>query len=217
MTLTDFLQPPAVDLVKEYFTVDDDGSPRFTGSMFDRLGPGVPDHVDRVTADDLVAVTMLSVVVPPRPTIAILGRRSAEITRALADIPADVDLHECDVSLVSPGSPAHRLWTLFESLDGVGWVTAGKLLARKRPRLIPVYDAVIREAVGAPKNFWIWLHQALRDRQLVEQIDALRSEAEVEDLSPLRTLDVAIWMRNHGAHYARSPSVVAVQPIHLAV
>ena len=42
----------------------------------------------------------------------------------------------------------------------MGWVTAGKLLARKRPRLIPVYDRVVRCALGRPAKPWRWLNDA---------------------------------------------------------
>jgi len=31
---------------------------------------------------------------------------------------------------------------------------AGKLLARKRPSLIPVYDEIVRCAFGWPENIW---------------------------------------------------------------
>jgi hypothetical protein len=199
MTLKRFLEPPAVDLVREYFATRPDGSPLYTGPTFDRLAGGGdrPETVNRFTEDDLVAVTMLSVEVPARAAIAVLGLMADEIQQLLSEIPSDVDLHEADPSLVAPDSPADRLWAQLESLEGVGWVTAGKLLARKRPRLIPVYDSVVRAAVGAPKRFWTWLHEQLQDAQLVEQIRAVRADADVEHLSLLRTLDVAIWMRNH--------------------
>jgi hypothetical protein len=199
MTLSTFLEPPALDLVRQYFEIKPDGTPRFTGPTFDRLAGGGDRSatVNRITEDDLVAVTMLSVEVPARAAIAVLGSMADEIQQLLTEIPSDIDLHEADPSLVSPGSPADRLWAQLDSLAGVGWVTAGKLLARKRPRLIPVYDSVVREAVGAPKHFWTWLHQQLQDSKLVDQIRVLRAEADVEHLSLLRTLDVAIWMRNH--------------------
>lgn len=200
MTLHEFLEPPAVDLVRKYFETKPDGTPRYTGPTFDRLAGGGarPETVNRITEDDLVAVTMLSVEVPARAAIAMLGPMADEIQQLLSEIPSDIDLHQADPSLVSPGSPADQLWSRLESLERVGWVTAGKVLARKRPRLIPVYDSVVREAVGAPKHFWTWLHQQLQDPQLIDQIRALRAAAGVEDLSLLRTLDVAIWMRNHG-------------------
>lgn len=45
---------------------------------------------------------------------------------------------------------------------GIGWVTVGKLLARKRPRLLPVHDQVVRCVLGRPESFWLDLHTALR-------------------------------------------------------
>ena len=32
---------------------------------------------------------------------------------------------------------AHLAWRVLKEADGVGWVTAGKVLVRKRPRLGP--------------------------------------------------------------------------------
>jgi Family of unknown function (DUF6308) len=33
--------------------------------------------------------------------------------------------------LIKDGGPADSVWRLLESQDGVGWMTTGKLLARK--------------------------------------------------------------------------------------
>ena len=66
--------------------------------------------------------------------------------------------------LVKNGRDADQAWRLLKAQDDVGWVTAGKLLARKRPRLIPVWDNVVRCALGRPANAWIWLDDQLRGR-----------------------------------------------------
>lgn len=81
---------------------------------------------------------------------------------------------------------------------GVDWVIARKLLARKRPRLLPVYDKVVRCALGRPRpSFWLALHAALRedDRALHHELLALRQVAGVpETVSALRICDVTVWM-----------------------
>ncbi len=53
------LSPPAADLVAAYF----DPYGPFAGETFDTLGDNPPDQI---TTDDLLALTLLSVVVPPR-------------------------------------------------------------------------------------------------------------------------------------------------------
>jgi hypothetical protein len=103
--------------------------------------------------------------------------------------------------VVADGSPADQAWRLLLDLQDVGWVIAGKLLARKRPRLLPVYDRVVRCAVGRPPSFWLALHTALREDNaaLYRQLLELRQAAGLpETVSALRVCDVAVWM-NHRA------------------
>ena len=70
-------------------------TPRFTGRRFDSLAGG-GDRAgtqDRVTADDLVAVQLLSVVVPGETAIALLeGDLGDTLAGLLAQIPVDVAL-----------------------------------------------------------------------------------------------------------------------------
>lgn len=67
-------------------------------------------------------------------------------------------------ALLAPGEAADRAWHLLEDQDDMGWVTAGKLLARKRPRLVPVYDRVVRCAFGTRGlSFWLWLNDRFSD------------------------------------------------------
>jgi hypothetical protein len=86
---------------------------------------------------------------------------------------------------------------------GVGWVTAGKLLARKRPSLIPVYDDVVRCAFGQPLDIWKALHEALRqdDGSFRTTLEDLMKRAGIPlKVTPLRALDVALWMRHRSHH-----------------
>ncbi|MFJ3720815.1 DUF6308 family protein [Streptomyces sp. NPDC090057] len=103
---------------------------------------------------------------------------------------------DADAVVVADGPLADRSWRLLEGQSDVGWVIAGKLLARKRPQLLPVYDKVVRCAVGRPRpSFWLALHAALRadDRSLHCRLLKLRQGAGVsETVSALRVCDVAV-------------------------
>lgn len=82
-------------------------------------------------------------------------------------------------------------------------MTAGKVFARKRPHLIPVYDRVVACALGRPDNFWVALHDALVSDNLAlnSRLAELLTLAEIDpDVSILRCLDVIIWMRHHDQH-----------------
>ncbi|WP_369180955.1 DUF6308 family protein [Streptomyces mutabilis] len=198
--------PQAVVDLRSYFGIGlPPDSVAYTGSRFEHLAGGGdrPEVADRFTAEDLVAVQTLSVTVPAPVALDILeGPLGAQLSGLLHVIPRDIDMVEADAGVVADGSPADQAWHLLCAQYGVDWVIAGKLLARKRPRLLPVYDKVVRCALGRPRpSFWLALHAALRadDRALHRQLLALRQVAGVpETMSALRVCDVAVWM-NHRA------------------
>lgn len=206
-TLPPPLQPDnteaAVGYLRDYFDKKgDDGHCYYTGARFERLGGGGDrDEVaDIFTAEDLVAVTALSVAVPARAGLQILEDRSDLFSDLLGRLPRDLDLVDADhKDVASEDWAGHLLWKALTALPRIGWVTAGKLAARKRPRLIPVYDDIVRTEVGAPTGFWPALHQALTadDHALHHKLLRIRQQSGIgEDISALRVFDVITWM--HG-------------------
>ncbi|MFJ3027183.1 DUF6308 family protein [Streptomyces tendae] len=184
------------------------GGMPFTGSRFEYLAGGGdrPEIADRVTAEDLVAVGTLSVTVPASVALDILeGRLGTRLSGLLQAIPRDIDMVDADALVVADGSPADQAWHLLRDQPDVGWVIAGKLLARKRPRLVPDYDRVVRCAVGRPPSFWLALHAALRedDAALHRQLLKLRQVAGVpKTVSALRVCDAAVWMNHRAVGHA---------------
>ena len=193
-----FLQgSEAVQRVRGYF----DPKGAFTGRWFEFLGDGGdrPEVAGRFTAEDIVAVSMLSVSIPPRASIEILDARAGTLNGLLEGVPVDVELSEASDEVIdAERSAAAKLWTELERIPGVGWVTAHKLLARKRPDLLPVYDRVVKAALQpTSREFWGPLRNTLRadDRAIVRRLQEIRKEANL-DVQPslLRILDVAVWM-----------------------
>jgi hypothetical protein len=188
--------------------------PAFTGARFEFLGGGGDREctADSFTASDLLAVELLSVQVPGRVALDLLegrlGQRAAEL---LAQIGTSLTLWDIpggpvDV-IVRKGGPAEELWSLLEGQVGIGWVTAGKLLARKRPSLIPVYDEIVRCAFGRPEKFWVALRDGLLrdDGKLADELTNLRYRAEIpqdtrQKVTLLRVLDVVVWMHHRNSH-----------------
>ena len=196
--LTDDDHSDAVRELKKYFG-QEPYKVAFTGASFDGLGGGGDrDQVrDILTAEDLVAVSMLSINFPARAALQILGPDSEEISHFLSQVPTDLDLVDVDPMLLNKDWPAWQLWDLLESTDGIGWVTAGKLVARKRPRLVPVYDSVVRKQVGAPRSYWQALNHDLRseDKRLHRKLLRIRQDAGIgNDISALRVFDIVTWM-----------------------
>ncbi|MFJ4680448.1 MULTISPECIES: DUF6308 family protein [unclassified Kitasatospora] len=175
------------------------GAAPYTGGRFERLAGGGerPGSADRFTADDLIAVQTLSVTVPARVALDLLeGRLGEDLHALLRAVPVGLDLADADPGHVADDSPAARAWHLLVAEPGVGWVLAGKLLARKRPRLLPVYDRVVRCALDRPDRFWSPLHTALRadGGALAHRLAQLHAAADLPAaVSALRVCDVVVW------------------------
>lgn len=200
-------QPQSVADLSRYFEPGRPAgtAPRYSGSRFEFLAGGGdrPEVANTITADDLVAVTMLSVDVPGDVALALLeGSLGPDISWHLAQIPTDVSISDpAAVDLFGTASHARVAWDLLEEPHGMGWVITHKLLARKRPRLLPVYDRVVRCALGQPPGPWNWLLTLFADGRLHQRLTAVRDEAGVSPhVSALRVLDVVVWMRHRPAH-----------------
>jgi hypothetical protein len=107
--------------------------------------------------------------------------------------------------LIARGGPAWELWELLSTIrprpqdrNRLAAVAAGKLLARKRPHLLPVYDGHVREVLRRPSNDQMWWSdlrcQLIKDDALVRELEAVRARAGAGHLSLLRTFDIMCWM-----------------------
>lgn len=196
--LTDEDKSQAVAKLRTYFGLET-GTRPYTGAFFERLGGGGDrgEVRDVITAEDLVAVSMLSVTVPADAAIRILGRDGRRISDLLREIPTAMDLVDVAPELINASWPAWQLWDVLHGMYGVGPVTAGKLVARKRPRLLPVYDSVVAKRVGAPDGFWQALNSDLRadDNDRHHKLLDIRAQSGIgEDISALRVFDIVTWM-----------------------
>ena len=193
---------------------------KFTGRMFDLLDGG-GDRADLknvYTCCDLVAVECLSVRVPSNAAIELLNPKGlgGQVSALLEKIPTNIDLgtsaasgHIQHGSKSNPGCSAEELWYLLYSLDKIGPVIAGKLVARKRPQLIPVLDSVTMCAYNFadPDCAWTEIDELLKQQvgstTLLDTLSAVRAQAaqstpEIGQVSLLRVLDVILWMRHWG-------------------
>ncbi len=201
--------PRSSDHLAAYFRepqhADDRGV--FAGRWFDRLAGGGnrPEVADTVTGDDLVAVSLLDVDLPPEVVVKLLVTKREALREALAQIPVDLALEDADPDLLKTGPPA-KAWRIVKrsgrrSDNAQRWVTAGKVLARKRPHLVPVYDKVVRRLVQPqPGDWWLTARAAMRDDGIRGRLRQVRTEAAVPDeVTDLRVLDVVLWMEGRRA------------------
>ncbi|MBB3086666.1 DUF6308 family protein [Geodermatophilus sabuli] len=183
----------ALEYLRTYYGRN--GGRAYTGSYFDDWG-GEQDP-DRFTAEDVVAVTFLSVVVPPMAAHRLLVEEAELFTGLLKELGPDRDLVDEDQT-IDPDWPGRRLnRALQDRLVGVGPTIASKLCARKRPRMIPIYDSVVRDVTDARLAQWEPLRNELRagDGALHERLLRLRDEVGLDErISAIRVYDVITWM-----------------------
>jgi hypothetical protein len=197
-------------VVRRYFTPRPAG--RFTGAHFDRLGGGGdrPAVADEFTADDLIAVSMLSVPVVGDAALEILVHRRNRLSELLRLIPTDTPLSAVPADAIEPGWPAWRLYTALRQIGHIGPTTASKLLARKRPHLVPVYDTVVAAELNLadgrlwqPLHAWLVANEHANDTQLARIRDSAGLGGEI---SLLRVFDVLTWMVGKGYDNAPPPA-----------
>jgi hypothetical protein len=181
-------------------------SRRFSGSVFDSFAGGGdrPDVHSRITQEDVLAVAAVNVTVSARLSRQLLNDPVAgQLEQLLSQIPTDIDLWDAEDETLAV---ARRAWEEIRTLDEYGhgtadrWVTASKLLARKRPRLVPLYDEKIRRvaALAGGTDWWLSLREALRqdceDNEVRHRVrQAMRQGGVPGYVSVLRSLDVILW------------------------
>lgn len=176
--------PQLRDAVACYF----DPVQPFAGQTFDSLGSNPPYEI---VLDDLMAVTLLDV----RWTSLAVRRLLYDQAVMVAELLRTID---DKTEIWAPEGGKHLqstepLWKLLCTLPGVRDTRASKLLARKRPQLIPITDSIIVSAVGTPGKTWATLQHCFQDACFRQSVESLRP-ADTGCISLLRIFDVAIWM-----------------------
>lgn len=190
----DLAVPRMAKLVTAYF----DPAGPFAGWSFDTIGA---NQANEVTCDDLLAVSLLDISWDPRAVRRLLYEQAATVAGFLARIGPDTALWEAATEELRA---ADELWPVLCGLPGVQDAVASKLMARKRPHLVPITDSVIVTAVGTPGSTWPTLRRCFQDPEFRDDIEELRDQCpEARDASLLRVFDVAIWMRYSNSTAAR--------------
>ena len=144
--------------------------------------------------------------VPDYPSATKIPIDSQRVTAALARIPNDVDLADVpkkEAPLVI--RDANLLWREIRR-SGFGQTMVSKLLARKRPRLLPIIDDLVETKIGYQRknvNFYetMWKVMTDTDLALPAHLAKIRNSAfgqtgdeRIRRLSDLRVFDIVVWM-----------------------
>ncbi|MHA7191117.1 DUF6308 family protein [Arthrobacter sp. MDT2-16] len=194
--------------VRDYYRADFRQCRPRTGASFDQWAGGGdrPDIANQLTGDDCVAVSLLSVEVPPMAAIGLMRDEKENVDRLLSLIPTDVRMCDLDAEgyekHLGMESPAQELWEVITRRNGKKWdigrTTASKIMARKRPHLIPIVDSVIEDLIGTVRHWRGW-HEALtNDTGLPDRLAAIKADSGAVELgydpSMLRVMDIVLWM-----------------------
>lgn len=167
------------------------GKEPFTGRWFEEFA-AIADP-NRFEASDVLAVEALKVAVPTEAAATLLISDGERFNSLLREIPRERNLWEVRRLEVNVGSAAEKLHTALRTLPGVDWVVAGKLLAAKRPKLLPILDNEVNNYLQPAKGlFWVSLHDELSDasrRQTIAEV----CQVAPPQVSLLRRIDVALW------------------------
>lgn len=189
---------------------------KFSGAHFERLGGGGdrPAIADEFTAEDLIAVSMLAVEVVGDAALEVLELRRARLRELLRAVPTDIALADLAPSDIGADWPVRALYRELLDIRSIGETAATKLLARKRPHLVPILDSVVTEELRIVRgNYWIPLHAWLtgNDRANHEALVALRERTGLgPEISALRVFDVLAWLVGKG--YARPEAATDAAP-----
>lgn len=181
------------------------GTGTFTGSHFESFA-GAPNPVNEVTAADLLAVQTLAITVSSRAALGILETYAQRISELLSDIDPTLKLEEVRdegdfEAVLGKNSSAQALWDLLRRNNpeakrwNLGATTASKIMARKRPHLIPIDDSVVTRVIGrgTASSWRMWRDELLADNYLIERAEEIKEHVERTDLSTLRALDIVLW------------------------
>jgi hypothetical protein len=151
---------------------------------------------------DILAVEALSVTVPTETARWLFEphkRRDELFAESLRSLVPDRDsLWTCDGKLLHDGGALSDLYTLIREKDGLGQVTASKLLATKFPAAVPIRDSMVETLLGLEKSreWWAPIRGlfSTSGRSLAEHLNGLQVPVEVGTVTTLRRLDVILWM-----------------------
>ncbi|WP_114589842.1 DUF6308 family protein [Euzebya pacifica] len=187
----------------------------WTGGFWDRAVAALPS--DAIGVADAAVSQLLAIGVTPKGGRGRVGTHGltqlleldGQIEELLSQIPVDRDLHTLTEEEFAkwvgdrdaPNGLANQLFELVRRQlhpkeDRA--VATYKLLAAKRPRLLPIRDTkVARLLTGKAAPKWyrpLWT--AFRERQgIVARLEDLHEELGRKDVSLLRIADVVLWMQ----------------------
>jgi Family of unknown function (DUF6308) len=179
-------RPDGPRRIEEYL----DPTSNHAAYSFDTAGANPPLLL---TSDDLLALNFLGAPIGPMAYRRLMELQP-DIARGLRKLNPDLHLwHMVEESQAYRDALA--LWELLVEVADLDQARVSMVMARKRPKLVPVWDARVSDFYGRRDPSWVGLGTALRDADLRSAVETMRpSGMDTSALSLLRVLDIAIRM-----------------------
>ncbi|MGB6003280.1 MAG: DUF6308 family protein [Ornithinimicrobium sp.] len=212
-SLTHGSETRAVTVLRAYFDPEIRSGRGFTGGSWDTFDPAGTreESAHNFTPDDLVACSLLGTPIGGFAALELLKPHSY-LWDQLAAIDLEKDFAQLTSTDADEFKQVRKLFRSLRDLPDVGETRATKLLARKRPRLVPIVDSVITTHIFHNANtHWQPLHESVtaNDKQLWKHLQSLHQWAGLDPaVSTLRVFDVLAWMDGTG----HSDTVLAMAP-----
>jgi hypothetical protein len=141
-------------------------------------------------------------------------RNKGPVEQALAAIPSSLAVEDDSI----PWDAMEALFDRFCEIKYAGPAVATKILHKKRPRLIPILDSIISVYIDgcneetpptkATDGAWMVHRMKCFRRVLVGCLDQIHELLLAPDMrrypiSPVRALEVLLWIENEGSGYYR--------------
>jgi len=167
----------------------------FAGNLFHSLGE---NHPFRFTRDDLLSLNLLDEPVTARQVELVTSGKFDHFLHLL-DPTNEITRLEGDLY-----SSATALWDALDEVPLFGPTRVSKLLARKRPNLLPIRDSVVNRVLDIDGcSWWRPLAQLMNEGSTSNRLKAMTPDSPHGRPTLLRVLDVAIWMYGSNAKAVR--------------
>ena len=181
--------------LEEYFHPHPQPHDGYSGRFFEQFIARSNPY--RFTPFDLVAVApRSSVTIPPAVASIILldPTMSTSLNSLLAQAPPPgTDLADTDAADLADTAPLPRLYRLLRGLPGMGPTKTSKLMAAKRPGVVPIRDNVVSTLLQAGERWWDPMRELAQEQRLRDLLDAASVDTVPAGVTFLRRLDVVLW------------------------
>lgn len=185
---------------------------RFMRSEYELYDAVSVQQDSTLTLFDILLSIMMNSRLDTASKVQSIWRSKGPVEQALAAVPAHVALEDGNV----PWEAVTALFDRFCEIKYAGAAVATKILHKKRPRLIPIFDSVISACISRCADLVPPARASEGERlvcgmksfrnMLIGCVDSIRRlllepEVRTYSLSPVRALEVLLWIENEPNGY----------------